>query len=44
MWPEMSVFLERNSRTFKSRSAIVNANTEALCDYLKDHPKGKHES
>lgn len=41
VWSEDVVFLERNSRTFKERSKIINRNTEALCDFLIDHPKGK---
>lgn len=41
VWSEDVVFLERNSRTFKERSKIINGNTEALCDFLIDHPKGK---
>ncbi|KAF1807460.1 pyridoxal phosphate-dependent transferase [Mucor lusitanicus] len=41
VWSEDVVFLERNSRTFKERSKTINRNTEALCDFLIDHPKGK---
>lgn len=41
LWPEDAVFLERNSRTFKERSHTINQNTEALCDFLINHPKGK---
>lgn len=40
VWSEDAVFLERNSRTFKERSKTINGNTEALCDFLIDHPKG----
>ncbi|KAK4517384.1 uncharacterized protein ATC70_000719 [Mucor velutinosus] len=39
VWSEDAVFLERNSRTFKERSKTINRNTEALCDFLIDHPK-----
>ncbi|KAI8993457.1 pyridoxal phosphate-dependent transferase [Pilobolus umbonatus] len=39
MWPEDAVFLERNSRSFRKRSSIINQNTEALCAMLKDHEK-----
>lgn len=41
LWSEDVLFLERNSRTFKERSNIINRNAEALCDYLVDHEKGK---
>lgn len=40
LWPEDVLFLERNSRTFKDRSRIINENTEALCDFLVDHKNG----
>ncbi|KAI8387437.1 pyridoxal phosphate-dependent transferase [Blakeslea trispora] len=39
LWPEDVIFLERNSRTFKERSFIINQNAEALCDFLLEHPK-----
>ncbi|KAG0749905.1 hypothetical protein G6F16_003518 [Rhizopus arrhizus] len=39
LWSEEAVFLERNSRTFKERSKIINQNTEALCDFLVTHEK-----
>lgn len=41
MWVEDAIFMERNSRTFQTRIAKIDENTEALCDYLRDHPKGK---
>lgn len=41
LWCEDVVFLERNSRTFKERSAVINKNTEALCDFLNTHEQGK---
>lgn len=41
VWSEDAVFLERNSRTFKERSKIINQNAEALCDFLVSHEKGK---
>ena len=40
MWCEDALFMERNSRNFKARAKIINANAEALCDYLIEHPKG----
>ncbi|RKP06175.1 PLP-dependent transferase [Thamnocephalis sphaerospora] len=39
LWSEDAIFLERNSRTFSTRVARINKNTEALCDYLRAHPK-----
>ncbi|KAI9477071.1 pyridoxal phosphate-dependent transferase [Zychaea mexicana] len=39
VWCEDALFLERNSRNFKSRSKLINENAEALCDYLASHPK-----
>ncbi|ORX49114.1 PLP-dependent transferase [Hesseltinella vesiculosa] len=39
MWNEDAVFLERNSRDFRSRSKRINENTEALCEMLVKHPK-----
>ena len=41
LWSEDVVVIERNSRTFKERSNIINGNTEALCDFLVAHEKGK---
>ncbi|KAF9438890.1 hypothetical protein BGZ76_003576 [Entomortierella beljakovae] len=41
MWVEDSIFMERNSRTFQTRIARIDDNTEALCDFLKAHPKVK---
>ncbi|KAG0093208.1 hypothetical protein BGZ93_007987 [Podila epicladia] len=41
MWVEDAIFMERNSRTFQTRIAKIDENTEALCDYLRDHPKVK---
>lgn len=40
IWSEDALFLERNSRSFKDRSRIINRNTEALCDFLVNHEKG----
>ena len=42
MWCEDALFLERNSRNFKPRSKIINANAEALCDYLSLSSKGEN--
>ncbi|KAI8381077.1 pyridoxal phosphate-dependent transferase [Radiomyces spectabilis] len=39
IWCEDAIFMERNSRTFKARSNIINENAEALCDFLVNHPK-----
>ncbi|KAG0266648.1 hypothetical protein BG011_001495 [Mortierella polycephala] len=41
MWVEDAIFMERNSRTFQTRIARIDENTEALCDYLRSHPKVK---
>ncbi|KAF9933173.1 hypothetical protein FBU30_006339 [Linnemannia zychae] len=41
MWVEDAIFMERNSRTFQSRIARIDENTEVLCDYLRAHPKVK---
>ncbi|KAG0225635.1 hypothetical protein BGX31_007571 [Mortierella sp. GBA43] len=41
MWFEDAIFMERNSRTFQARIARIDENTEALCDYLRAHPKVK---
>jgi cystathionine gamma-synthase len=37
-WPEDVIFMERNSRDFKSRIDRVNTNSEAICDILLAHP------
>ncbi|KAI0157033.1 PLP-dependent transferase [Hypoxylon sp. FL1284] len=37
-WAEDVVFMERNSRDFKSRIDRVNANAEAICNVLAAHP------
>ncbi|CAO3599954.1 unnamed protein product [Absidia cylindrospora] len=42
VWGEDAVFMERNSRNFRTRSKIINENTEALCDLLSTHPKVVH--
>ncbi|KAK3844831.1 MAG: pyridoxal phosphate-dependent transferase [Linnemannia gamsii] len=41
MWVEDAIFMERNSRTFQKRIHRIDQNTEALCDYLRTHPKVK---
>ncbi|GJJ69601.1 hypothetical protein EMPS_01948 [Entomortierella parvispora] len=41
MWVEDAIFMERNSRTFQQRIARIDENTEALCEFLKAHPKVK---
>ncbi|KAI0881004.1 PLP-dependent transferase [Annulohypoxylon maeteangense] len=37
-WAEDVIFMERNSRDFKSRIDRVNTNAEAICDVLNAHP------
>ncbi|KAI1135413.1 PLP-dependent transferase [Hypoxylon sp. FL0543] len=37
-WAEDVIFMERNSRDFRSRIDRVNANAEAICDVLNAHP------
>lgn len=44
MWCEDALFLERNSRSFKARSKIINENAEALCDYLAAHQQGNNNN
>ena len=44
LWWEDVMVLERNCRTFVERDARINRTTEAICDYLHDHPKGRHTS
>ncbi|KYK60741.1 hypothetical protein DCS_01879 [Drechmeria coniospora] len=37
-WPEDVIFMERNSRDFAARVDRINANAEAICAILRDHP------
>ncbi|KAK8069279.1 hypothetical protein PG994_005895 [Apiospora phragmitis] len=37
-WAEDVMFMERNSRDFKTRIDRVNTNAEAICDVLAAHP------
>ncbi|RYP65244.1 hypothetical protein DL771_008408 [Monosporascus sp. 5C6A] len=37
-WAEDVIFMERNSRDFKTRIDRVNANAEAICEVLMAHP------
>ncbi|KAH6655963.1 pyridoxal phosphate-dependent transferase [Truncatella angustata] len=37
-WPEDVIFMERNSRDFRSRIDRVNANSEVIVDMLRAHP------
>ncbi|KAI1370276.1 PLP-dependent transferase [Hypoxylon crocopeplum] len=37
-WAEDVIFMERNSRDFRSRIDRVNANAEAICEVLTAHP------
>jgi cystathionine gamma-synthase len=37
-WPEDVIFMERNSRDFAVRVDRINANAEAICDILAQHP------
>ena len=39
-WAEDAIFLERNSRDFVSRIERINTNAEAICDVLRQHPRG----
>ncbi|KAG0056454.1 hypothetical protein BGZ83_004961 [Gryganskiella cystojenkinii] len=41
VWVEEAIFMERNSRTYRARIAKIDKSTEALCDYLRSHPKVK---
>lgn len=38
LWCEDVMFLERNSRSFRSRILRINTTTEILCDKLRTHP------
>ena len=40
-WAEDAIFMERNSRDFVSRIDRINANAEAVCDVLRNDPRGK---
>jgi cystathionine gamma-synthase len=40
-WAEDAIFLERNSRDFVSRIDRINDNAEAICEVLREHPRGK---
>lgn len=40
-WAEDVIFMERNSRDFASRVTRINANAEAICDILRQHPSVK---
>lgn len=33
-----AVYMERNSRDFRWRARLIDANTEAVCDFLRSHP------
>jgi cystathionine gamma-synthase len=37
-WPEDVVFMERNSRDYESRVVRINANSDAICEVLRNHP------
>eukprot|EP00842_Homolaphlyctis_polyrhiza_P003328 jgi/Hompol1/3997/HPOL_000693-RA len=39
LWKEDAIVLERNSRNFVERSAIVNKNADTLCTLLRNHSK-----
>ena len=34
-----AIYMERNSRDFRRRAQIIDANTEAVCDFLRSHPE-----
>lgn len=36
-WPEDVVFMERNSRDYESRVVRTNANSDAICEVLRNH-------
>ncbi|KAF0639499.1 hypothetical protein FPSE5266_07639 [Fusarium pseudograminearum] len=36
-WPEDVVFMERNSRDYESRVVRINANSDAICEVLRNH-------
>lgn len=40
-WAEDAIFLERNSRDFVLRIDRINENAEAICELLRNHPKGE---
>lgn len=40
-WAEDVIFMERNSRDFLSRVIRINANAEAICEVLQQHPSVK---
>jgi cystathionine gamma-synthase len=37
-WPEDVVFMERNSRDYESRVVRINANSDTICEVLRNHP------
>lgn len=39
-WAEDAIFMERNSRDFVSRIDRINANAEAVCEVLRQNPRG----
>ena len=39
-WAEDAIFMERNSRDFVSRIDRINANAEAVCEVLRQSPRG----
>ena len=41
-WPEDAIFMERNSRDFRSRIARINGNAEAVCETLHKSPTGEY--
>ncbi|KAG5463429.1 MAG: hypothetical protein BJ554DRAFT_7604, partial [Olpidium bornovanus] len=43
VWGMDAVVLERNSRRFRERVRQIDANAEAVCDYLAGHPKGTRD-
>lgn len=34
-----AIYMERNSRDFRRRARVIDANTEAVCDFLRAHPE-----
>lgn len=37
-WMEDAIFMERNSRIFRERIAVINQNAITVCEYLSSHP------
>lgn len=42
-WDEDAIFLERNSRDFKTRVSLISQNTESICEYLRSQSYEFHK-